>query len=230
MIRFQRTFSLLRLLSAIAAFALGWPGVTEAAPIQFKITGTIDVQFQVGPLPQGIFQGAPFQAILSYELATPDSRPDDPKRGFYSTTSSENNYLLIRAGESEIRSIGPLSLFVGNDLDSTLEIFELPDDTFGLRDVEFSGNFEHSSFALMAFRWNDPTRSAFSSDALPVALDSAAFEGPFIDVRTIQFDPRVNQFSFRANVDSISLVPEPTSLFGSLMAIAFFAIAARRFL
>ncbi len=128
----RMTFRSLTMLST-TAFLVGWLCNAVAAPIQFQIAGTIDMQFQVGPLPPGIFQGAPFRAFLSYELATRDSRPDDPNRGYYSTGNNEDNYLLIRAGASEIRSNGPLSLFVGNDLDNAQEIFELPDDTFGLR-------------------------------------------------------------------------------------------------
>ena len=72
-----------RICIAIGALtALSLSGIAMAAPIQFRMTGTIDVQFQVGPLPPGVSQGAPFEAILSYDPATPDSRPDDPNRRY----------------------------------------------------------------------------------------------------------------------------------------------------
>ncbi len=215
---------------------LGTSSGAAAAPIQFRISGTIEVEFQVGPLPPGIFEGAPFEAILSYDLATPDSQPDDPNRGFYSTTGTENNFLVIRAGTSEMRSVDPLTFWIGNDVDEPQEIFEFRNDTFSILDVPFQGNFEHSSISEFAFRWNDPTRSALTSDALPLELDPTRFFDalslnltppqfvqPFIEVSTFQFDPRVFQFRFRAFVDSISVIPEPATSASSMIVLALTA-------
>jgi hypothetical protein len=219
----------------------GYGIVADAEPIQFRITGTIDVQFQVGPLPPGVSEGAPFEAILSYDLATPDFSPDDPNRGYYSTSGVENNYLLIRAGMSEMRSVDPLTFWIGNDVDEPQEIFEFRNDTFSMFDVPFVGNFEHSSVTKLVFRWNDPTRLALMSDALPTNLDPTLFFDafplnftppqfvqPFIEVSTFQFDPRVFQFTFHAVVDSMSVIPEPTTLFCSLIAIVANVVRFRR--
>jgi len=229
----------------IGLSVLGSSNIAEAAPIQFRMTGTIDVQFQVGPLPSGFFQGGPFEAILSYDLAAPDSRPDDPQRGYYfSPPVGKDDFLIIRAGISEIRSVHDLALFVGNDLEVEQEIFEFPDDSFALLDAEFLGNFEHSSIAFMAFRWNDPTRSALMSDDLPTSLDPTRFFDalslnftppqfirPFIEVRTFQFDSRAHQFRFRAFVDSIEVIPEPATISASAIAVAIIApfFGKRRF-
>ena len=211
-----------------------------AAPIQFSMTGTIDVQFQVGPLPPGIFHGAPFEAILSYDLATSDSRPDDPSRGFYSTTSREDNFLLIRIGESVIRSDDPLTFDVSNDRDivDPMAIDGFPDDSFSILNVPFLGNFEHSNLNSIVFRWTDPTRMAFDSDALPTTLDPSQFFDPFalnftppqfvpafIEISTFQIDPRVTQFTLRAFVDLITVIPEPSAL--SLLLVAFVALGHR---
>jgi len=212
----------LRLIVAmcLGPLVLGASSIAKAAPIQYRMTGTIDVQFQVGPLPPGIFQGAPFEAILAYDLATPDNRPNDPQRGLYSTTNVEDNFLLIRAGASEMRSVGNLSFEVGNDrdIDDPMAIDGFPDDSFILGGVPFEGNFEHSSIAILRFRLYDPTRSAFASDELPMYLnpdnfvDPFSLADPFIEVSTFQFDPRVYQFTFHAVVDSITVVPEPTAI------------------
>jgi len=206
--------------------------MTAGESIKFAVSGTIDVQFQVGPLPPGIFQGAPFQAILSYELTTPDSQADDPQRGLYSTFNIADNFLLIRAGTSEMRSIDPLTLWIGNDVDEPQELFEFPDDTFSVLDVPFTGNFEHSILSKMVLRWSDPSLSAFTSDALPTMLDSThffdaialnlnppQFVQPFIEISTFEIDPRVFQFTVRALVDSITVIPEPTTLCSSLVAL-----------
>jgi hypothetical protein len=210
------------LLFAIAFIVSG--RVVGAAPIQFRMTGTIDVQFQVGPLPPGIFQDAPFEAILSYDLSTPDSQAGDPNRGYYSTGGGPDNFVFLRAGVSEIRSIHDLVLWVGNDVDNVQEIFEVPDDTFRMLDSEFTANFEVSRTALMVFQWNDPTRSALSADGLPTSLNPADFVQPFIEVRTFQIDPRVHQFTIHANVDSIEVIPEPIALAYALAALPIFIL------
>lgn len=214
----------------------------EAAPIQFRMTGTIEVQFQVGPLPPGIFQGAPFDAILSYDLATPDSRPDDPNRGFYSTSNVEDNFLVVRAGSSEIVSDDPLTFWIGDDVDQPQELFEFPNDTFSILNVPFMGNFEHSGISSMVFRWNDPTRSVLTSDALPTTLDPTQFFDPFalnfdppqfvqsfIEISTFELDPRVHQFTLRAFVDSITVIPEPPALVIIAVSIIFGVLWLRRF-
>jgi hypothetical protein len=217
--------------------ALAIPCAATGAPIHFRMTGTIDVQFQVGPLPPGFFQGGPFEAILSYELAAPDNRPDDSQRGYYfSPPERQDDFLLIRAGTSEIRSVDDLSFFVGNDIDQPQELFEFRDDTFAMRDVQFVGNFQHSAISKLVFRWNDPTRSVFNSDALPNSLDPTRFVEafsaspgppdaipPFIEISTFEIDSRVHQFTLRAFVDSIDVVPEPATVFSTVIAIGIMA-------
>jgi hypothetical protein len=204
--------------AAIAAAVFTGSSEAQAAPIQFRITGTIDVLRQVGPLPEGIAQDAPFEAILSYEPTTPDSQPNDEHRGYYSAVDEQNNFLLIQAGPSQIRSIHDLVLWVGNDVDQPQELWELPDDTFRMLDSELTANFEVSRIAFMVFAWNDPTRSVFNSDSLPSSLDASQFNQPFIEVRTFQIDPRVYQFTIHAVVESIEPIPEPTSF--ALTAVA----------
>lgn len=229
----QRPRALLLPLMVGVALALVEVRIAEAAPIQFRMTGKIDVVYQVGALPSGIYQDAPFEAILSYDLATPDSRADDPTRGYYySTDGVDDNYLLIRAGASEIRSKHSLGLWIGNDVDEMQELFEARDDTFSIFDTEITTNFEVSQIAKMGFHWNDPTRSALSSDALPTSLDPTRFSRavdptlftpPYIEVSTFQIDPRVHQFTVYAFVESIEVVPEPGTITSSLIAVALIA-------
>jgi hypothetical protein len=230
------------LLTVTVAFTLREPRVASATPIQFRMTGKIDVTYQVGPLPAGIYQDAPFEAILSYDLATPDSQPDDPSRGYYRAIGDDVNYLLIRAGTSQIRSKDGLTLWVGNDVDEMHELFESQDDTFAIRDAAITANIDISRFSLMVFHWNDPTRTVFSSDSLPTfldpmrftkAFDSTVFTPPYIEVRTFQIDPRVYQFTIHAFVESIEVVPEPASrviaFVGALLGSVYAAVRSGRF-
>jgi hypothetical protein len=222
------------------AGSLAIPFTASGAPIQFRMTGTIDVQHQVGPLPTGFFQGGPFEAILAYDLAELDQWPDDPQRGYYSSANDGDNssFLIIRAGESEIRNIDELAFFVGNDVDQPQNLFEFRDDTFGIRGAEFQGNFEHSRIASMKFLWSDPTRSVFDSDGLPTHLDSTRFFDalslnaqqfiqPFIEVGTFQFDSRAHQFTFRAFVNSIEVIPEPTAFSTLILAVTIAPFVSR---
>lgn len=200
--------------------ALATIPIASAAPIQYSITGTIDVQFQVGPLPPGVFQGAPFEAILSYDLATPDSQPDEPNRGIYSTNGVVNNFLLVRAGETFFRSVAPLTLDVGNDrdIDDPISIDGFPDDSFSLAAVPFEGNFEQPSISIMRLRLYDPTRLAFDSDALPTNLNQGEFvdpfslDDPFIEISTFELDSRVHQFTVHGVIGSITVIPEPSAI------------------
>jgi len=224
----------LRMIAAtclLGLSGLNCASIAEAAPIQFRMIGTIEVEFQVGPLPPGIFEGAPFEAILSYDSTIADGQPDDPQRGLYVPIppNTDENFLFIRAGTSEIRSKG-LSLWVGNDVDDVQELFEVPDDTFRSLGSEFTANFDFV-FTKLVFIWNDPTRQVFSSDELPTILDAQSFSNPFIEITTIALDPRIHQFTVHALVNSIEIIPEPATFVHSISAISIIATCTgiRRF-
>lgn len=129
---------------------------SKAEIVHFRMTGNITVDYQVGDLPPGIYEGAPFRVDLSYDTATPDSKypeeahyADDPQRGLYTTDDVRSNFLRFRAGPSEL-SANDLWLWVGNDIDEgpTIEngrpSWELPDDTFRMLTTPFTSNFEFS--------------------------------------------------------------------------------------
>ena len=211
-----------------AVIAIGCCESARAELMQFRMTGTIDIRKQVGELPAGIFQGAPFEAILSYDLTTADSQAADLQRGFYSAIGEINNFLVIRAGPSEIRSTNGLALWIGNDISELKDIWELRGDTLRMMDSNLSANFEMPSIARISLLCNDPTQSAFSSDALPIGLDALSFTDAIIDVKTFEIDNRVRQFAFHAQVHSIEVVPEPSALALASLAILLGVIFARR--
>lgn len=208
------------LVTSIAAcFVAASANFARGELIVFRMTGTFEVERQVGPLPAGIWEGAPFEAFLSYDLATPDSQADDVRRGFYLAPDEQENYLLIKAGPTEIRSTSGLTFWIGDGVEEARELWELPDDTFQMFDNPFTGNFVHPRSAGLAIRWNDPTGTVFSSDAFPTSLQPSNFTAPFIQVQAIEGDPRLYQFSLRANVESITVVPEPSALMLALTGI-----------
>jgi hypothetical protein len=161
---------LVRCLMVLVATAL-LAVSAEGEVIRFRLTGTIEaMEFPIGELPPGIFEGAPFEAELSYELTTPDDWADDPKRGWYDMTNDRsNNYFRMQFGESEILSRG-LSLWVGNDIVDLQHIWELPGDLFGMRGSQFDANFNVNLFTSMQFFWSDPTGAVFDTDVLPSSL------------------------------------------------------------
>lgn len=203
---------MIRFLMTLIAATLP-AGSAAGEVIRFRLNGTIEgIEFPVGELPPGIFEGAPFEAELSYDLATPDGLTDDPLRGHYDMTNMDraNNYLRMQFGESVILSRG-LSLWVGNDIVDLQQIWELPGDMFAMRGSQFDANFDVNLFTSMQFFWNDPTGAVFDTDVLPTSLDISAFEGATIWIQNIALDPRVPQFRFNARVESIEPVPEPNA-------------------
>ena len=142
----------------------------RAETIHFRMTGHITVDYQVGDLPAGIYEGAPFQVDLSYDTATPESNypedahyPNDPQRGLYTTDDMRSNFLRFRAGPSEL-SANELWLWVGDNIDEwpTPEngrpSWEVPDDAFLMCTTPFTANFYTPSANHIVFQWRDETR------------------------------------------------------------------------
>ncbi len=195
----------------------------RAEIVHFKMTGHITVDFQVGALPDGIYEGAPFEANLSYDRATPDSSPDDPQRGLYQTVVGPNNFLRFQAGPAEINA-HDLWLWMGNNVDGgpTIEngrpLWEHEDDTFRMFDSQLITNFPVAPFHQMVFDWRDSTRKALTSDALPTNLDLSAFSDTWIRISTGSLNDRDNQFTARGIVESVAAVPEPIA---SMMIVVY---------
>jgi len=203
--------------------------------IHFQMTGYVTVDFSLGTLPDGIYEGAPFQVDLSYDIATPDAEPNDPQRGLYPTVVDTSNFLHFRAGPAEVQA-HDLWLWVGNDLDegATLEngrpLWELPDDAFLMLNSQVISNFPIATFNSIVFAWRDPSRAALSSDNLPNHLNLGAFQNTWFTISTGSLNPHQDQFTVRAIVTSVSAVPEPvtfcTSITGSL--IVWWYMASQR--
>ena len=204
-----------RIIAAAIGALLVATSQSYGAPIRFEMTGTIDVQFLIGELPEGVYQGAPFTAYLSYDTDTPDLLPDDPLRARYSTGSNSESELLLIAGATHFQSRSFLSFYLGNDVeddipfDQKVDLRDRPGDVFSASGGGFDANFDHLNLNAFRFNWHDPFGLALSSEALPTRIDVQGFEDPFIEISTFEFDSRIWQFTVHANVESIRVVPEP---------------------
>src|SRR5688500_185374 len=90
---------------------------TIAAPVQFALSGTVHVNFHRGPLPDGIYDGAPWTGLLSYDTSIADTWPDsaDGNRGYY--VSEEISLRLDFGPTYFIPEPDTAFLLVGNDID-----------------------------------------------------------------------------------------------------------------
>ena len=207
--------------------------------IHFRMTGAITIDSHFGPLPDGIYEGAPFVVDLVYDTALQDGRPDDPRRGIYGGKAripgarpriGPNHSISFRAGPSEIHASDDLSLWVGNDIDREppaslgLNLWEHKGDNFQMFDSYIEGNFPLATFRQITFDWRDPSGTAFEGDSLPTTLDLSAFSDTWFRVFTgsLGWEP---VFDLRGIVTEIVIVPEPSSL--ALASIAGLAIIGR---
>jgi hypothetical protein len=197
----------------VSVFALSCAAVSGEV-IHFRMTGHITVDFLVGNLSEGIYEGAPFEVQLSYDSSTPDIFADDPQRGAYLTDAGPDNFLMFRAGAAEVLANG-LRLLTGNDIDGWPQLgdgrppWDLPDDYFQSQS-QIIANFPHPPHSYILFRWRDGTRTALHSDALPLEITPGTFQDMWFELTTRSLNP-VDQFTIRGIVTSVSTIPEPTS-------------------
>jgi hypothetical protein len=192
-----------------------------AAPVQFALSGTVHVNFHQGPLPDGIFEGAPWTGILTYDTEIPDSWPDlmDEQRGYY--VSDQISLRLDFGPTYFVPEPDTAFLLVGNDLDWPQG--ELPPtpkfvwrgDSLVFQSNEFQTNSPYRLGGI-DLTWVDPTGAAFGSDSLPSMLMPGMFSMPDIDISRGLLGPGAEGYFISASVDRIDVIPEPNS---SLLAI-----------
>lgn len=199
----------------VLLFAVGeFNNSALAAPIKFRMSGTITVDYLNGSLPAGIAEGTGFEILFGYDTDTPDNFLNDPQRGLYPSTAPPINYLIFRAGSAHIQA-DDLRLAVGNDIDGSPQlgdgrpIWDQPNDSFQMLSSSFSANFPIPTFNYAKFSWLDDSRSAFASDSLPTDLRAGMFDDPWIEITTLSLSSGVDQFTIRCLVSDIQLVPEP---------------------
>jgi hypothetical protein len=189
----------------------------NAAPVQFALSGTVHVNFHQGPLPDGIFEGAPWNGILTYDTDIPDSWPEltDEQRGMY---VSDRISLRLDFGPTYfIPESDTTFLLVGNNLDWPQG--ELPPtpkfvwrgDSLVFQSNEFQTNSPYELGGI-DLTWVDPSGTSFDSDSLPTLLQPGMFPMPDIDVIRGLLSLGAEGYSISASVNRIDLIPEPQSV------------------
>jgi hypothetical protein len=211
------------LLVVFASFGVGLsPGLTDASPVTFAFTATIDL---VDPALTGTFSlGDTLSGTFTFESTAPDSASNSDL-GIYN--SAVTAYQLTASSGYSASAIKAQIVvfdnsFSGGDRYRSVAFAESIAPGFGLTGADVNG------LPLLDFGFNlfDPTATAFSSDALPTSLDLADFllTSTFSKVGFDFGDPAKfflspPEFSpVRATFTSFTAVPEPGTL--GLLSVA----------
>lgn len=223
-----------RLTLATLAILLA-ASAADGAPITFKISGVVTDASGNLPLPESIAEGVPYTALVTYNLGVADTNPDpihgrfDHPAGMSSIAVNMNGAVFASALTS------PAEIHVDNDRPTLFYIGfppfpSMPGDNIYLHwnGMTGPGHYDELNARLLLA---DPSGEALTSDELPTAIDAEAF-----GVRWIQIAGRhqneagaFNPFSITMRIDSISVVPEPSSLaLAAVGAVAMLTLVSRR--
>jgi hypothetical protein len=201
-------------------------GESQAEVVRFQLSGHIAIDSAAGTLPDGIYEGAPFDAWLSYDPSTVDSFADDAHRGLYSVARSAGGSFELSAGSTRIVA-QDVRLWVGNDIlgnpapgDGRV-IWEIAGDNFQMLTSPVDANVAIAPFTSLGFSFRDPSQLAFASDQLPTQLSLEELADATIRFSALSTMANTNQFALRGVVTSLTLVPEP----GSFVAASILAFS-----
>jgi len=206
----------------LTAATVGMIALTaQADSITFIFTGhVVTVEDMSGVLGGSITTGTPLSGTYTFDSLTPDSNafPD------------VGDYLHTSAGNGIIANMGPFTFQTDpNAVDFLLEVVNRPlRDNYLLRSFNniASGPLPPVSEELhIAWQLDDPTATALTSDALPLTppdlsqweqvfaftVDNPGSEFPLFSSESPPF-PDQGRFFIRAIIDSVSPIPEPTTL------------------
>lgn len=205
----MRTKLYIALVCCLAAW--GIPSIARADLITFAFEGEVDpgsIDDADGLLPPS----PTFSGTMTFDSSTPDLIPGDTSKGVYSGT------------------LVSLTFDFGGGLSSTTSSFD--DDAISVTDNSFGDSYVASSegtdamgnYATFYLSLNDSTESMLSGIALPVTPPdvSAADDTEFY----ADIDSGSSYVGVGGLVTSLTLVPEPTSIF--LLALGGLVIVRRR--
>ena len=194
----------------------------EAGLVTVQMHGHIAIDFVTGTLPEGIYEGAPFDAQLSYDPFTVDSFADDSHRGLYSLAMAAGGSFELCAGATRVTA-EDVRLWVGNDIvgnpvpgDGRV-IWEVAGDNFQMLTSPVDANIAIAPFTSIGLSLRDPSQLAFASDQLPPRLSLDEFADATIRFSALSTIANTNQFALRGLVTSLTLVPEPGSVVSALL-------------
>lgn len=176
---------------------------STASPIRFDFTGAH-------------VSGATVSGHFTYELSTPDSDPGLAETGYYETGTFHATTSL---GQVFDYGLGDLYVVVQNDHPSSIPgLFD------GLLIFIIEPSAPHTNLlALETSRVDAP--AAFASDALPTALDLAAFDPAYRRLYLPGAAPGT-RYSYVIDTLTTTPIPEPSAL--AVLAAGLALLGARR--
>ncbi len=208
-------------LGFVALLTIGMATQAEASPITFAFTGTMTfVDSALGPT---ITAGAEMSGSFTFESST----PDDQSFGLIGAYPNAISSLSLTMGDYSLTVTNPVSQITVNQLS------EHRYDVVTLLDGAPPINQRTPTQFVLSLQ--DTTGTAFSSDALPTALDLNAFDLRFISINFSGFGggcqifclpPRVDADVTTLQVVPSAAVPEPGTL--TLVGVGLAAAVRRR--
>jgi len=184
-------------------------GTVRAGPVTFEFAGEITfITDDENLLGGAVTVGSPFSGLYTFESTTPDSDPDEPRRGLY------NDAITFVSGEiAGIAFSGPLA---PTDF---VDVLDFPNTSFDHYLVY--AEVELLSTALdFKVRLGDQSGTAFHNDSLPATAPSLAL----FDSATFTVFDGSETIPFYVKGHVTSFVPEP----GAVVLLALGSLIASR--
>ncbi len=203
-----------------------WIPQALAETMTFSFSGDIStvIENTAGSLPSGIIVGTPFSGSFSFDSASTDLKQEDPTWGEYQPDGMSYS-AQITIGSHSYNWDSYTEIWVWNDYPVFGE---------GNKWDEFTyfGQNTPSAQSLYITLW-DPSHTAFSADSLPTELLLSSFDGKQIQISGPEVDAQhppttTRQYLIYGQLNSLSQVPEPTSLVLLGTGFAVIGIAAWR--
>lgn len=234
----SRTFLRLAVIAG-AESIFGLASNASAEIVRLKLTGTIEVGDSQNILPVDIVTGEEFVAFWSYDTSGPDSLPELPYAGSYvhplaDPLTSEYG-LSVRINEHVFRLDTAAEPYTVNIAVGRLAPpdFLNRGDGIGTNQTEVLTPFEFDSPTTIQDRiglflsdslFSTIADSSLLSDALPTTVDPTEFASSKIRIDGFGFvsvgSSLPPSFNIEAFIESVSVVPEPASIWLVLIVVA----------
>lgn len=198
--------AVLTLLAAlVAAFVVH--AKAYAQYVTYAFAGTIDQSDS--PL---VNVGDPFSGRFAYGLIYPDLSPHDPDFGQYQALAFASRGIVGMVYVAGSVSVDATGFAIWNVVNAATDRFSF----FSI------ASLRNPNAARGSVHFEDPTGLVFSSDQVPLTLDLADFA-----VRRFSGKGQPAGGTFSGEIDSLRLVPEPTSFGLTLVLLTAVAVTRR---